>query len=225
MVGPNAGDLLLYGLPSNLLFDSALYTRGDITPRVPNIDNIAIYNTLTRGFDAMTHGVNAAVNAEGFGGKLRALGESVSLQTINRPSARLAEIFLGNSITRQGNTVQTPAEVWTISGVMSRILALRPLEEQKLRNAVHLNSSYGTAYFENRQEAINALRIAIRNDSLTSELIETVAEKYIRNGGSSKGFDAALNDVMLRTEFGTRYDLRQKLEPDSPIRRLIDDNF
>lgn len=223
--GDTKAELLLYGLPSNILFDSALYTRGDVTPRVPSVDNVAVYNTLVRGIEAVQHGINGVSSAEGFGDKLRALGESVSLQTINRPMARWAEVAMRNSITRQGNTVQTPAEVWTISGVLSRVLALRPIEEQKIRQAIHLQTSYGTADHQNRQKVIEKLRTALRNDNLNSDLIEEAAHDYIRNGGTSKGFDAAINNVMLRTNFGARVDLAEKLEPNSAVRRLISDNY
>lgn len=224
-VGDTAADLMLYGLPSNILFDSALYVRGDVTPRVPSLQNsMALYSTLVSGYQAVAHGVSAFSNAQGWD-KLRALGESVSLQTINRPLARWAEIGLGNSITRQGNTVQTPAEVWTPTGVFSRLLALRPISEQKIRTATHLQSAYGTADNQNRQEAIDALQTSIRGGSFNEGTMEDVAAKYIRNGGSAQGFRAAINHVMLSTTTGARADLMRKLEADSAVRRLIDDNF
>lgn len=222
-VGDTTAQLVLYGLPSWL--GPSFYTRGDITPRVPTFDNLAIVNTLTSSYNSMGKIVSGLMSQPGVEGKLQSMGEALSLQSLNRPLARVAEIATGESITSKGQTVSTNTEVWTPMGVMSRLLAVRPLEEQVTRNALHLNSYYGAVDYENRQRIVNKLRTAIRANDIPDDLIDKTASEYLLKGGSAKGWTDVMNQVMIKTEQGTRMDLMRKLQPDSPLRRMITETF
>lgn len=223
-LGDPIASLVLYGMPS--MMGPALYTRGDVTPRVPTFDNLAIVNTTVGMYNALGHLFNGLVNQPGMSGKLQASMEALSLQTVSRPIARLSEIVAGESITRKGQTVAMSDDVWSFNGVFSRLLAARPMEEQVTRDAVQLHSFYGAADYDNRQKAVNKLRIAVRSkDGISDELLETVAGGYLRHGGSSKGWTSVMNEIMTRTEEGTSYDLLRKLEPNSPLRRMIKDAY
>jgi hypothetical protein len=140
---------------------------------------------------------------------------------MSRPIARAAELATGTSITRQGNTVQVPEEVWSYTGVLARVMATRPLEEQKLREADHLNTFYGSIDRENRQEAMNKVRTAIRNNSLDEERLGKAAETYFRHGGSPTGWRSAVNEAIARTEEPGKNAFLDKLKPDSPINFMI----
>jgi hypothetical protein len=99
------------------------------------------------------------------------------------------------------------------------------MEEQVVRTALHLNSFYGAADHENRQKAVNKLRVAIRAGDMPDELLDNVASDYLRHGGSAKGWNSVMTEIMTRTEEGTSYDLLRKLEPNSPLRLMIKDTF
>ena len=182
-------------------------------------------NTMMGAYNATSAAINGLIKQPGLEGKLQAMGEALSLQTLSRPLARTAEIVTGESVTSKGQTVATSDDVWTFNGITSRLLSVRPMEEQKTRQALHLNSFYGAADYENRQKAVGKLRTAIRAGNMDDDLIDTVATDYIKAGGKNNGWNAVMNEIMTRTEEGTSYDLMRKLEPDSPLRLMLKDTF
>jgi len=223
-VGDPMAEIILYGLPSNL--GPSLYTRGDIAPRIPSqMADLAIVNSTVGVYNAVSKMLTSVVEQPGFEGKLQGMMEGLSLQTLSRPIARAAEIVAGESITRKGQTVATSDDVWTLNGIVSRMLSVRPLEEQVTRNALNLHSYYGAADYDNRQKAVNKLRTAIRGGGMDDDLVDAVAQDYLQHGGSNKGWNAVMNEIMSRTEEGTSYDLLRKLEPNSPLRRMLKDTF
>jgi len=223
-VGDPMAEVVLYGLPSTL--GPSLYTRGDIAPRIPSqMADLAIVNSTVGVYNAVSKMLSSVVSQPGFEGKLQGMMEALSLQTLSRPIARASEIVAGESITRKGQTVATSDDVWSFNGIASRLLSVRPLEEQVTRNALNLHSYYGAADFDNRQKAVNKLRTAIRAGHMEDDLVESVAQDYLRHGGSNKGWTSVMNEIMSRTEEGTSYDLLRKLEPDSPLRRMLKDTF
>lgn len=222
-------NFVLYGLPSNIgsldKGGAAFYTRGEISPRVPNvvgggIDNLVGVNMVMQTVDMASH------VASSFGNDLpdvaRAFGEALSMQSMSRPLARLSELGTGYSVTRQGNTVATPEEVWTPTGIISRVLSTRPLQEAKLREAQHLNSHYGSLDREARSEVTKELKTAIRNDSLNDDLLARLADDYISKGGTPTGWRSAVNTAIGQSNVSGRATLMSKLDPDSPLMHMID---
>lgn len=220
----DTAELILYGLPSSL--GPAYTTRGDLQPRIPTgPSDFAIVNGIKEGFNAMVMIGKKAGEGVNNGTPLQSMMEAISLQSINRPIARWAELVTGQSVTRQGNTVSPTSEVYSAQGVMARVLGVRPIEEHVVRQARHLDTFYGAQDFENRQKAMSQLKTAARDGSLNDEIIANTAGDYLKAGGSSKGWTAAVNEALVKTEEGTRRSLLRKLEPDSPIRRMIDDLY
>jgi hypothetical protein len=206
---------IVYGLPSTL--GPAVAGRGGIDARMPN----------WVGADIMLQSMEAVAKVASSLGKDapdigRAFGEALSMQTISRPIARMSEVATGYSITQRGNTVQTPAEVWTMTGIMARVLATRPIEEQKLRDADHLNHFYGAADRDSREVLTNNIRTAIRNGTLTDEKIAEYSEEYLRKGGSIAGWRSAFATAAAKTESSGREALLEKLKNDRAITYMID---
>lgn len=219
--GDALGDFILYGMPSNLPLGASFSTRGDISPRFPiSPEQMVSVNFMSQFAKSITD-VAGALNTQSpdMG---RSLAQALSLQSLSRPIARGSEILTGYSLTQRGNTVQTPEEVWTFQGIAARILATRPLEEQKLRDADHLNHVYGAMDRDNREAAMNKLRTALRNGTLNDELLAKTAEHYMRHGGSPAGWRSAVNTVIARTEESGREALFDKLKPTNPIHYMID---
>lgn len=220
--GDTLGDFILYGLPSNL--GPAFYTRGDVDPRLPNLlagaENMVAVNFVSQVTQAM--GTVAGALAQNNGQWGQALAQAISLQNMSRPLARTAELATGFSITREGNTVQIPEEVWTPTGIISRVLAMRPFEEAKLRETMHLNTFYGSVDREARQSVVNKLRTGLRNGTLTEAEMAEYAEDYFRKGGSPSGWRNAVNTAIGKTETSGKEVLAEKLaKEDSPLTFMI----
>ncbi len=223
-VGKSAVEMVLYGLPSSL--GPAFYTRGDITPRIPStMTEVAVFNGIQQGWNAAYQIVKRTAEGIGDGTPLQNFFEALSLQSLNRPIARWSELVTGSSVTRVGNTVTPVAEVWSPVGIAARLLATRPVEEQVTRDAYHLNQFYHALDQDRRQDAVARLKAALRTGELSDDLISETADKYLRYGGTARGWRAALNEAMIRSDEGTRLDLLRKLEPDSPINRMITDLY
>jgi hypothetical protein len=215
-------DSILYGLPSNMpLVQPALYTRGELNPRFPGgLTDIVGINFALQAKDSVQHVVESIGNQNQDVG--RAMLEALSMQSMSRPIARISEIATGTSVTRQGNTVSTPEEVWTTTGVLSRLLATRPLAEAKLREADHLNRFYGAVDRDNRQEAMMKLKTSIRNGTLNDEIVSKTAEVYFRNGGSPTGWRSAYRQALMTTNTNGKEGLVNRLDDDNPLMHMID---
>lgn len=223
---------VLYGLPSNLGGLAGLEgggpnfsSRGAIDPRFPilNGDPPAAASVVMESIKALTNIAGRVASADSVGDAPTAFLEAVSMQSVSRPIARLAELGSGASVTRAGHTVQTPEEVYTPLGVLSRLLAVRSTDEVKLRDAVHLNTYYGSKDRENRSEAMLRIRTAIRQGDLTQEVMDSVALEYFNNGGTATGFRSALNNAMQAESSSMTVTLAQELQPNSPLVNMIMD--
>ena len=217
-INDKMADFILYGLPSNL--GPALNTRGDVDPRLPLLNNPPVaYNFVAQTMTMMGQ-VAGSMSAE-TPDKARAFLQALSLQSMSRPVARMAELGTGYSITQRGNTIQTPEEVWSFTGIAARLMATRPLEEQKLREADHLNHFYGAVDRDNRESFIKELRTSIRNGTLTEEKLAKASDGYLRNGGSPAGWRAAYNTAIAKTDAPGKEVFIDKLKPDNPLNFMI----
>jgi hypothetical protein len=216
-------DILLYGLPSNL--GPAVYSRGDIQPRLPNIagglQNLAAVNIVKSAWAAGDRMLLAAKEI-GDAGAGMALMEALSVQSISRPVARVSELFTGHSVTSNGKEIAGPEEIYTVPGITARVFAMRSLTESKAREAYHLNRMYGAVDKENRQTAIVTLKNHIRSGTLSPEIVERVQEKYMRTG-SPQGWRSAINTAMAETDRPGVSAVRSYLSPRSPANLMVDD--
>lgn len=220
-LGSKTADFLLYGLPSNL--GPSFHTRGDVSIRPPNV-LAGAQNTVAVSFASQTLDMfgqlQKAVGSDA-PDMARAIGQALSMQSMSRPLARTAELATGYSVTQKGNTVQTPEEVWTATGIFSRVLGTRPLEESKLREAMHLNTFYGSKDREARQEITKKLKTAIRGGELSTEQIEKFSSDYLRKGGTPTGWRAAMNEAAARSNANGEVALLEKLKPNNPLNFMI----
>lgn len=218
-LGDDVAEMVLYGLPS--MAGIGTHTRGDANFRIPGLtgDNVVALNFAQQAATA----VSSVARSFGEGSNAgQAFLEALSLQSMNRPLARGAELASGYSITRAGNTVQTPEEVWTTTGIAARILGTRPIAETKLREADHLNRYYGAIDKENRQEVIKGIRTAIRNENFQEADLAILAEEYFRNNGTPSGWRSAVNTAIAKTEVSGKEIFVDKLKPNNPLNYMID---
>jgi hypothetical protein len=219
-------EVLLYGAPSQLV---GLTTRGDTTPRVPNplaLDQLAIYNMTKQGFTFMGNMVDAVKRMDSSMGT--AMLEAVSLQSINRPMARWAELGLGYSITNRREMVdadtgfQPDAAFFNAFEVSSRVLGTRPLEEIKTREALHLRSFYGTVDSDRRKKVTSELKSRIENNQMDAEAYGSLMEKYMKTG-TVQGWRGAVRDAMVQSSSDGNEDIRATLKPDNPLNSMLED--
>lgn len=211
---------LLYGLPSQLV---GITTRGDIQPRIPNpfsLDTLAVVNLTKQTYNTMERVIGAVAQADENSGK--AMLEALSLQSISRPVARIAELAAGHSITSSGKIVAQKEELWTTSSILSRGFATRPIEEIQARQAMHLDSLYGSLDHDNRQEVTFKLKSYIENGNLTQEKLSKLAETYMRTG-SPTGWRTATREAIAQSGRPGNATVREHLNPRSPTMLLIDD--
>ena len=219
---PNkAAELLLYGLPSQLI---GIHTRGDIQPRVPNpfqgLNSVAAINLTGQMFKAMKRTATAAFTVDESAGI--ALLESLSLQSVSRPLARISELATGHSITARGNIVSKDAEMYTVQSIASRIFAARPLAEIKAREAMHLDSLYSSLDQDRRSVLTNSLKSHLRNGSLHDEKVDRLAFEYLRTG-SPEGWRSAVNTAIAQVRNPGSHTVVNALHPNSPTLLMIDD--
>lgn len=222
-VPEGATDIILYGLPSNL--GPSVYSRGDIQPRVNinpgNVQNLAAVNILTQAFQAGTN-LLSVTKQMGDEGASMAFMEALSVQSVSRPIARMSELITGHSVTKNGNEVAGPEEIYSVQGVTARIFATRGLRESKAREAQYLKSMYNTLDKEQRTNAMKMLKNHIRSGTLTPEIAETINEKYMRTG-SPTGWRAAVNSALQDTDSPGVSAVRNHLAPNSPLNMMIED--
>lgn len=211
-------NVILYGMPSNIA--PAVHTRGDVNPRIPT------------GFTTMVAPSMIAQMAQSFVdvGKAvmdqdrptgQAFFEALSMQSVSRPIARLSELATGYSVTRQGNQIAGPEEVWSWQGITARVFSTRTLQEAKAREAIHLDSYYGSINSENRSAVLETLRTNIRNESVTPQLLDDLAFEYLRTG-SPQGFRQAVNQAFMENSNEKIIDLDSKLG-NSSLMFMLDD--
>ena len=218
-------DFIVYGAPSSIghLFGQpgggpGLYGRGELSVRAPDPSPMAALNMASSAYQSLQHMVKAMGSPTE--DLPRAFGEALSMQTVNRPLARWSEIASGYSVTGTGQTIATPEEVRTTIGIGARLASTRPLQEMKMRDAIHLNSYYGMQDRDKRLKVTQQLRVAIRNNTLNDSLLTELAEEYMRTG-TPQGWRAAVQEAIIYTERSGRESLIRKLDHDSPIHHLI----
>ena len=217
-VPDEVASVILYGLPSHL--GPALHTRGDVSPRVPTGFSTMVAPNMIGQFAAgMLEMAKAATSLDGNTG--RAMLEALSTQSASRPLARWSELLTGTSVTGQGRQVAGPEEVWHWQGVLARAFATRTLRETKVREAIHLNSYYGSIDRENRQAVLETMRERIRSGTLTDSAMDDIAYEYLRTG-SPQGLRQAMNQAFMETDNQKLIDLHQTFQ-NSPLMMLVDD--
>lgn len=219
-------DIVLYGLPSS--FGPGIATRGEIQPRIPNpfaVDQLALVNMTGQAYTAMERVASAAWNADESAG--RAILEAISLQSISRPIARISELAVGRSITSRGDIVSDDIQPSNLDNffslsTLSRVMSTRPLEEIKAREALHMNTVYGAADRDKRRAVTARLKSHIRNGNLDPEVLDNLAERYMRTG-SSVGWRAAVSDAIKQAGQSGDATTMKKLGKDNILNVMIDD--
>src|ERR1700748_3817143 len=164
VAGKNIGDLLLYGLPSNLL-QTNIYSRGDINPRsvtiLPNsLADVPVINATMKFFGGIK---DAATKIANGGNVWESLLQGVEHGSLSRPLAGLAETLQATtgkgsvmSTTNSGGIMYTN-DLLSIA-TMSRLAGGRPIDEAIVNDAVQRIHTYQQYDHQNMLNLAGAIK-------------------------------------------------------------------
>lgn len=212
-LGTDAGDLFLHGTLSNLpklpklvgLDDYAgdgvaLYTRGDISARLPGsqwtmiadtvpVPNLPLVDSMLR----LGKGIYAGIGALNTGAPTSATqwAEIASNTIVNRPLAGLIEQLGagGNDTSWDGQIV---AKTHSSAEMVYRALGVRSETQQKAVDAFYADKNANEEQ-QARRDAINsATRAAIRARDFQS--VPLLFEQYVKHGGDPRRYTSWVKD-------------------------------
>lgn len=218
---PNQAQAILYGLPSSI--GPAIYTRGDIAPRVynPLVDGAVKLAAVDMVKQSATTLFKVA-SAVGDENAARQVGEALSLQSVHRPLARISELFTQTSLTQAGNAVSLPDDVWTMQSALIRAAGSRPINEAVIREARQLDSVYTAMDAANRDKILQRLKVSIRAGTLTDEDVAQMALEYTSKGGDKKRFKGIVSQAIAQVNVDGKERLLDSLKPNNPIMYMLD---
>lgn len=208
------GDLLVYGFPS-VAFNASIYTRGDLTPINPGIiptslSEIPIVRSLSNYANTIGT-LHSKLSSTGiFNGNAWLSG--IAAANISRPLTGIVQLAQGESYDRSGNLITTGIRDFT---AWTRLAGGRPFDEAKL-----LDKYYKTkAYEAEDAQRVRDLSSGIKNklaDGVepTGEEMADFADKYVRAGGSYRGFKRWMQNQMLNSNTDMSERLRRKVSDD-----------
>lgn len=197
-VGKNVGDLLLYGLPSNLLHAN-LYTRGDINPRqvtvIPvNPADIPFVNAAGKFYDNVKNTMAGIAN----GGDIwKTILQGVEHNGLSRPLAgvaQVAEAAFNNGVvfatTNKGN-ISGSNELYSLA-TAARLAGAKPLDESIASDATFRIQAYAAA----DKSKVDALAKALKSHvvgnpgaQIDPDVVGKFAQDYAAIGGKQGNFN------------------------------------
>lgn len=238
--GTDTADLLMHGTLSNLpkLFGQdgiALYTRGDVSARIPGsqwtmladtvpVPNLPVADTITRIWNGVTAGIGAArIDSADVGPNQWA--EIASNTIVNRPLAGIIE-QLGAGGMDTSLDGQVVARTQSTAESVYRWIGVRSMTQQKSVEAFYADKTAQEEQQGRRDDLNAATRGAIRGGRF--EAVPRLFEAYVKNGGDPRRYTSWVKDAAkyaLQTRSENR--LAQALGDESnrsnaTISRLLD---
>jgi hypothetical protein len=196
VAGRDMGDLLVYGLPSNLLRTN-LYSRGDINPRqvtvIPtNVADVPIVGAFTK-FLTSVHGTVSKI-ANG-GAVWESMLQGLEHNGLSRPLAGLAQTLQATgpsgkvfSTTNQGSILSSNDLVsWA---TLTRLAGGRPIDEAIVNDGVFRIQAYQQYDRARMKEVAGAIKSASIMGNVPDEhSVITFAKHYAEAGGKQAQFN------------------------------------
>lgn len=196
IAGKSVGDLLLYGLPSNLL-RANMYSRGDINPRqltiVPvNPVDIPFVNATMKFYDNVAQSINRVANGAPI---WQTLLQGIEHNGLSRPLAGVAQAF--QAVQNNGEVFSTTSK-GSISGgndlmswaTAARIAGAKPFDDAVVNDAVFRINAYKAVDAQRLQALATAVKTGgIGNQTIGPESIDKFAAEYAALGGKQQNFN------------------------------------
>ena len=196
VAGKDLGDLLTYGIPTNLL-RANIYSRGDINPRqvtvIPtNVADVPIVGAFTKFLGSVQGSVSKIANG---GAVWESMLQGLEHNGLSRPLAGLAQTLqaFGNggtvySTTNKGSILSSNDLFSWATAV--RLAGGRPIDEAIVNDGVYRIQAYqqmDRAKMMNLAGAVKASSIQGNIPDETSTI--RFAQKYAEYGGKQTGFN------------------------------------
>jgi hypothetical protein len=194
-VGRDAGNFLLYGLPSNIL-QTNIYSRGDINPRqltiLPtSLQEIPIVSGWGKFFSSM---YETTKKVAGGANVWQSILQGVEHNGISRPLAGLAQTMqaipsgVAFSTTSKGSILGSNDLLHIAT--LSRLAGGRPLDEAVQNDAVFRIKSYDAARSADMKDLSERVKTTlIGNETASEEQVNAFAQRYAELGGKQAGFN------------------------------------
>lgn len=201
--GKQAGDLLLYGLPSNLL-SANLYSRGDLTPRQVTIlpsslGEIPFISAYGKFLGSLK---DTATKISGGAPVWESILQGIEHQGISRPLSGLAQTLQAFGDGGKVYSTTTKGSILFQNDLMSlatltRLAGARPLEEAIVNDGMFRIQSYQQYNRAKMQTLAESVKTASIQGNIPSESdVINFAYTYAKNGGKQDQFNKfILNEI------------------------------
>lgn len=200
IAGKTAGDWLMYGAASNMMWDPDLkinlYSRGDISPRqltiVPSqfsdIPVVAAYTKLYGALKGMLQ------SAQGGGDVWNTLLGGIEQQGVSRPLAGLARVARGlnnegvsYSASGRGNIISAN-DMYSLAN-LARVSGAKPFDEAIAQDATFRIQAYQATDARRKETVGKAVRTVLTGGGTpTEEQMTGFMEGYVKAGGKQEEF-------------------------------------
>lgn len=200
IAGTDGGDLLTYGLASNLLRTN-LYSRGDINPRHVTIlpSNVADIPIVGAFGKFLGNVANTVGNIQNGANVWQSLLQGLEHNGVSRPLAGLAQTLQAAGPSGQVFSTTSKGSILSSNDLLSwatltRLAGGRPLDEAIINDGVYRIQAYQAI----DQARMNTLSQAVRTSGIQGEsLDETQVIKFAQRYAELGGKQASFNKYML----------------------------
>ena len=196
IAGKNLGDLLTYGIPSNIL-QTNIYSRGDINPRQVTIlptalNEVPIVGAYTKFFGSMK---DTLTKIAGGGNVWESFLQGVEHNGISRPLSGLAQVLQATtgegvpySTSNKGNILFSN-DLASLA-TLSRLAGGRPIDEAIINDGVFRIHSY-EQYDRTKMLALaDSIKSAnIMGEQMSGDQWTKFSEEYAARGGKQINFN------------------------------------
>ncbi len=224
-VGKTAGDFILYGLPSNLLFGwgegggTNIYSRGDINPRQLTIlpttlQEIPIVQGWGKFFGSM---YDTAKKISGGGNMWESILQGIEHNGISRPLAGLAQTLqaIGNDgvaySTSSKGSILYQNDLMSLA-TLTRLAGGRPLNEAIVNDAMFRVRKYEAARREDMLSLGERVKTnLIQGNEPAEEDLVSFAQRYAELGGKQANFNRWVMDLYKSSNISQSEQLQNSL--------------
>ena len=183
--GREGGDVITSGVLSTMpkLFGAddgvALYSRGDVNPRLPVISGVPpSMSVMGKFWEGMSQGVDMFRQGHpGF--TQQEATEILGNMIVNRPIAGWLDIWAGSNVDTRGQVISN--DVSSAMAVTARLIGLRPLSEAKQTESLMMNRRAQELQVAARTRLNRSTRAILRSGNI--DKLPDAFVKYLDTGG------------------------------------------
>jgi hypothetical protein len=219
--GHDMGNMLLYGMPSNLL-RANLYNRGDLTPQNPTVLPTSIKDlpAVAMYADFLRNLKNVASNVAQGADLWPTILQGLEHNGINRPLAGLAQTLRGMkdgtaySTDRFGNILATN-DVLSLA-TLARLSGGKPLDEALVRSEAWRMQTIKAAQQQQLKAATQALQVTLASGAGPDDgQMQNVFDVFVNSGHKQIDFNRWMMNQYKNSTTSKSEQLREKLN--SPL--------